>query len=271
MATTFFKISAVLAAALTTFSALAAAPAPEKVFEEYVKAIGGEQAIRAVTTRYFDGTLENKRSKSLSRMTAWQKAPNLSYAEVETLGQGTFGQGYDGKEAWAKDANGVVKVLGGQEAASIIDSALMYGDLEWKTRYTDVKTVGDTTFEGKAAIEVSCKTIGGTARSIFFDPKTWLELGVRETVDGPPGPDGKPQKQFLVTIFDDYREVAGVKTPAKFIQKMGELEVISAFKIVEANTELKISFDKPASAILPEPSAPAAPSAPAPAKDAPKK
>lgn len=270
MATAFTKFSALLAAGLTTFATFAAAPEPEKVFEQYVKAIGGEQAIRAVKTRYFDGTMENKRAKSLSRMTAWQKAPNLSCAEVETLGQGTFSQGYDGKEAWAKDANGVVKVLTGAEGASVIDSALMYGDLEWKTRYTDVKTVGETTFEGKPAIEVSCKTIGGTARSIFFDPKTWLELGVREAVDGPPGPDGKPQKQFLLTIFDDYREVAGVKTPAKFTQKMGELEVISAFKIVEANTELKISFDKPASAVLPE--APAAPApAPAPAKDAPKK
>ncbi len=265
-----FKTATVLAASLTTLSTLAAPPAPEKVFEDYVKAIGGEQAIRAVNTRYFDGTMENKRAKSISRMTAWQKAPNLSYAEVETLGQGTFAQGYDGKDAWSVDANGVVKVLTGAEAASVIDSALMYGDLEWKTRYTDVKTVGDTTFEGKAALEVSCKTIGGTARSIFFDPKTWLELGVRETVDGPPAADGKPTKQFLLTIFEDYRDVAGVKTPAKFVQKLGDMEIISAFKTVEANTERKVSFEKPVGEKAPEPAAAAPVAAPA-SKDAPKK
>lgn len=247
------RVSTVLVATLCTYSTLAAAPAPEQIFDNHIKAIGGEAAIRAIKTRYFDGTMENKRNKSISRMTAWQKAPNLSYAEVETLGQGTYAQGYDGKEAWTQDANGVVKTLTGPEGASVIDSALMYGDLEWKTRYTEVKTVGDTTFEGKAAVEVSCKTLAGTDRSIFFDPKTWLQFGVREAVIGPPGPDGKPQKQFLVTLFQDFREVAGVKTAAKFVQKLGELEVISAFKVVEANTELKVSFEKPVSASVPDP------------------
>lgn len=259
MATFATRVSTALVATLCTYSTFAAAPAPEQIFDNHIKAIGGEAAIRAIKTRYFDGTMENKRNKSISRMTAWQKAPNLSYAEVETLGQGTYAQGYDGKEAWAQDANGVVKTLTGSEAASVIDSALMYGDLEWKTRYTEVKTIGETTFEGKAAVEVGCKTLAGTDRSIYFDPTTWMQIGVREAVMGPPGPDGKPQKQYLVTLFQDYRDVAGVKTAAKFVQKLGEFEVISAFNTVEANTELKVSFEKPVSATLPEP-------APAPAE-----
>ena len=248
---------AITACALVATSVFAAAPEPAVVFGNQIKAMGGEEAIRATQTRFMEGTLENKTARSLSRLTFWQKAPNMSRTEIETLGTTLLEQGYDGTTVWATDGKGGLRAIEKNEEAAVVDSALLQGDLEWQKRYSEVKTVGETTFAGKPAVEIAVKTPLGLSRSLFFDSSTWLQLGTRESISVG-GPDGKPNQQVLTTTYDEFKVFGGVQTVVRFTQKVAGLELITNFTHVEVNGKLTVDFTPPKPEAKPEP---------APAKD----
>ena len=262
---TSIRVVALAASAFIVTTASAAAPAPEVIFANQIKAMGGEDAIRATQTRFMEGTLENKAARSVSRLTFWQKAPNLSRTEIETLGSTLLEQGYDGTNVWATDGKGGLRAIEKNEAAAVIDSSMLQGDLDWKKRYSEVKTVGEGTFAGKPAIEVAVKTPLGISRSLFFDPTTWLQLGTREAITAT-GPDGKLLQQTLTTTYDEFKPYGGVQTVVRFTQKVANMELVTNFSHVEVNGKINVDFVAPA--VTPKSEAPAKDDKAAPKADA---
>ena len=156
-----------------------ALPTANQILAKYVEALGGEQAIRKVTSRLITVTQQNLSLPTvplpaLLHVEQYEKAPNLTVT-VTQVPDGIAEDGFDGNTVWSQDAHGHVT-----EAAGVAQT------------------------RGKRAGYLP----DDFAERLFFDTQSGLLLRkittVRTTVgDLPTG-----------TEYDDYRDVGdGVKLP----------------------------------------------------------
>lgn len=250
-----------LAASGVSQSAL---PKAEELFAKYVEALGGEKAVKGVTYRITDGTLERKDAKGnvvfLARVTIWQEAPQKMRAVIEQPGVVTLEFGYDGTTAWSIDSRRGARIMEGAEREQAIDSALFLGDADHKARYKSVETVEETTFGGKPAIKVRCTPVYGTEISyVFFDPQTNLILGTEN--EPKPGPDGKTEPK-TTTLISDYKKFGDMFFPTKITQSRADGEpLVTTYRSIEVNPKERAEIKAPE-----KKAEPATPAPPAPAK-----
>ena len=89
-----------------------ALPTVDQVLSKYITALGGEQAMRKVTTRVITGTQDLPTGPggtvpTPAKLERSLKAPNL-VVDVYTADKFTISSGFDGKAQWAKGQNGNV-------------------------------------------------------------------------------------------------------------------------------------------------------------------
>ncbi|WP_281235440.1 insulinase family protein [Flavobacterium gelatinilyticum] len=193
------------------------------VFENYIKAIGGEKAVAAVKTLYMNGTttipqapgpltftskLDSKGkmmvSLSMGTMTLMKQVVNEKGAYIEQQGQR--------------------KNLEGEDLNDMKANAAPFEELQILLKRTDLKVDGIEPINGKDAYAIKD---GKT--TYFYDVKSGLKVAeskVREQ-------GGKSVTQ--ITNFNDYKEVKGVKVPFNLVQNIGfELDIkMSEIKINE--------------------------------------
>jgi outer membrane lipoprotein-sorting protein len=239
----------------------------EEILTRYVEALGGEAKYRAITTRYVEGVVENTKTKSRSRLVAWQKAPNLIRVELESPGLNTFDQGYDGTIGWARDVR-MARILEGDDLASLMESGDFYTEIEWKRKYTKMEVMPDSPFDGKNANVVKATTKSGKIQTLYFDPATGLLVGYADDASG-------ASKKATLTIVGEYKEFAGIKFATRYVQRSADVELITTYRKVEMNATITTDFSMPPevkAAIeeakknatpLPPPAPAAAPAAPA--------
>ena len=100
-------------------------PSADQIIAKYIEALGGEQTLRAVTSRMVTATgdlpaeLRNEPRVS-ARIEHYQKAPNMELT-VTHMPAGAVSTGFDGQAAWMQDAMGVVTQFTGLELKQLID------------------------------------------------------------------------------------------------------------------------------------------------------
>ena len=88
-----------------------ALPSVDQILAKYVQALGGEQALRKVTTRVIVGT-QNLSSGPGGKIPLpaaierYQKAPNV-VATIQNVPNGMLADGFDGTNVWAQNQKGV--------------------------------------------------------------------------------------------------------------------------------------------------------------------
>src|SRR5215831_3313513 len=78
-------------------------PTADLVLERYVKALGGEGAIRKITSRILKGTFELPAFGASGSAEIYAVAPNKLITVFNIPGFGVLTQGYDGTNGWAQD------------------------------------------------------------------------------------------------------------------------------------------------------------------------
>lgn len=221
---------------------LVQAKTAEEVFTRYVEALGGDAKVRTITTRYVEGIVENTKTKSKSRLTAWQKAPNLIRIELESPGLNTFDQGYDGKIGWMKDVRSA-RVLEGDDLAGLMESADFYTEIEWKRKFKKMELMPDSPFDGKSANVVKVTNQSGKVQIMYFDAATGLLAGYQDEV--PPASSGAAAKKPSLTIVGEYKDFDGVKFATRYVQRAPELEIVTTYRKVEMNAAITTDFAMP--------------------------
>jgi len=209
-------------------------PKVDDILTRYVAALGGEQALRKITSRVITGTREVPLGPAgldpmPGEFTIYQKAPNLTMS-VSRTERATIADGFDGTTAWAQNAAGAVNVLPDPDQGRARRVANFYEALELKNNYTRMDVVAVETIGTRETYEVIGYPEGDTPERLYFDKQTGLLLRravYLETVAGP--------SPFQVD-FDDYRDVGGgVKMP--FLIRMNpagqrlELGTSSTFRV----------------------------------------
>jgi hypothetical protein len=218
-------------------------PDVDTVLGNFVAALGGEAALRRITSYVITGTREVPLGPAgldpmPGEFTIYQKAPNLRLS-VSRTERATISDGFDGMAAWAQNAAGAVNVLQQPDQGRARRTANFYEALELRRNYSRMEVAAIETVGPRKAYEVVGYPEGDTPERLYFDTQTGLLLRravYLETVAGP--------SPFQVD-FEDYRDVGrGVKMP--FLIRMNpagqrlELGTSSTFRVNRIQTNVAI-------------------------------
>lgn len=179
-------------------------PTVEQILDNYVRALGGRDALLKAKARVMKGSRVGA-DGVLVPEEVHQKAPNkllvvTSYPEV------VFRRGFDGKAGWARDSQGGSDI-GREELAELEREADFHKETRLKELYAEMSAEGRALVGDREAYVVAAKTREGTSEKLFFDAQTGLLVRKYREFTLALG------KFPMQTDYEDYREVDGVKLP----------------------------------------------------------
>jgi photosynthetic reaction center cytochrome c subunit len=193
--------------------ARASMPTAEQVLTKYVAALGGETAIRKVTSRVITSTVEmatNVRGAgpaTFVQQTQYSKVPNLSAATQRGFAGSITAKGFDGTEAWTQAANGTVTTLTGTDLSRARRDADFYGPLNLQREYMRLETSGLEKIGTREAYVLIGTSATDHPEKLYFDTQNGLLL--RKAIYN----TTSLGNYFIHTDFEDYHDVSGVKVP----------------------------------------------------------
>lgn len=196
------------------------------VFENYIKAIGGEKAVTAVKTLYMNGSTTIPQAPTPLTFTSKLDSKGKMMVSLSMGTMNLMKQVVNEKGAYVEQ-QGQRKNLEGEDLIEMKANAAPFEELQLVKR-TDLKVEGIEPINGSDAY-----VIKDGKTKYYYDVKSGLktaESKVREQA-------GKSTEQ--ITNFNDYKEVKGVKVPFNLIQNVGfELDIkMSDIKINEGVSE----------------------------------
>src|ERR1700722_7127248 len=120
---------------LVCWSAAASAqrPTPQKILDDYVRAVGGTKALAQIRSETLAGSLSEEATGKTGSSSLIVKAPNRYYLEIIVEPERDV-DAYNGMSAWGQDAAAYVRTLTGEAAKEAV-AAGQY----WNSRLVDVK------------------------------------------------------------------------------------------------------------------------------------
>ena len=179
-----------------------------KILERYQEAIGGKDAIAAVTSYKMKGTY------TLGGMTGtiegWRKEPRKTLSIMEFPYLGTLKKGFDGETHWVQTPGGTFTNSNPQQIADMERDAEVYSAGRLRSLFDTMKLESRARLNGRDMYVVEGKPSRGPAEKLFFDVENGLL--VRWDMARRQPPRGTV---FVKVHLEDYRDVTGVKVPFK--------------------------------------------------------
>lgn len=182
-------------------------PSADEIIARHVEAIGGEDAIRAHTSRTTKGSFGIPAMGMSGDMTIYQMAPDKGIVHISFPGVGESTQAYNGEIGWTEDAMQGPRLLEGAELNALKRQIRAHVDLEYSKHYPERKTVGESEWNGEPAYQVDLVDVDGNESSRYFSIETGLLLGEEGTTTTDMG------TSETATTWSDYKEFGGVMFP----------------------------------------------------------
>ena len=210
---------------------------PDEIVQKYITAVGGEEAIRKITSRSMTGKITAMGTENPIEVLT--KAPNKRIT-ITHMGGGESETAFDGTAGWMAGGGRPAREMSPEESAAAGIDAEFYLPLRLKEMFPQLRrgrpeTIGDTV----------CQSLFGSAPGkpqvrFFFDNNSGLlvrEVRYAET------PVGRMPTQI---DYADYREVDGVKTPFRWTLSRPNGRFTIQISEVKANAPIDDSkFAKP--------------------------
>ena len=179
-------------------------PSPEEIIARYIEALGGEEAIRAHTSRTIKGAFEMQAMGMSGQSTIYAMAPDKMVASNEVSGFGETVSGYNGEIAWIDNPMQGAQLLDGEMLAQTKRQARFYADLERADMFPQQTTAGETEWNGQAVYQLDVVDVDGNELSQYFAKESGLLIGAEGTQTTDMGPS-----EVVITL-GDYQEFGGV-------------------------------------------------------------
>ncbi|MBA9073011.1 putative Zn-dependent peptidase [Flavobacterium gossypii] len=194
------------------------------VFENYIKAIGGDKNAKAVKTVF--STLTGNVQGIAVTMTRKSSASGKKADEVTGMGQTLSKEVFDGTKGY-ESAQGQKQDY---DAAKIADAkfyAAPFPELTLASK-PGITLSGIESIDGKDAYAIK-----DGKKTLFYDVKTGLKIAESNVEEA------QGQQMTQVVTFSDYKDVKGVKVPFKTVLNVGiEIELTASdVKINEGVSE----------------------------------
>ena len=186
----------------------AALPSVDAVIARYVEALGGEAALRKITTRVAQGKMESPTFGAWGPYEEQAKAPDRLVQAFIPKRYGVVQLCFDGRTAWTETPEYGVEEAKGKRAAELRRGADFYYPLRLKELYSGLTVTRRTTIDQRPAIELAGGLAEGGRAKLFFDAETGLLLCVEAPETAHDG-----SERIVRTWFDDYRPVDGIQEP----------------------------------------------------------
>ncbi|HZE71855.1 MAG TPA: c-type cytochrome [Pyrinomonadaceae bacterium] len=180
-------------------------PTVEHVLDRYVQAVGGEQALRKITSRVVKGSRIGA-DGVLVPEDVYQKAPN-KILTITIYPDVAFSTGFNGMAGWGTSSKGGARELPGPVLAQLKRDSEFYKEIRTKELYWKLNLVGKSTIGDSEAYVIDATPMSGSPEKLFFDVRTGLL--VRRYMES----ETSLGKFPLQTDYEDYREVDGIKQP----------------------------------------------------------
>lgn len=200
------------------------------VIDRHIRAVGGEDAIRAAEHITFSGTFEIQGASFIGRVHSRRAMPGRLVTRLELGPIGTILQGYDGKHAWTVHPANGASLLEGTAATSMVRNANPQNDLRYEDNYTTIEYLGDDSFEGEPAFAIRLVDHDGVETTEFFSKGDGERIGVsgaRPSANGP-----IPYTRAL----RDYKDFENHRMPTRTIERFSG-------QVITVTIE-DVSFDK---------------------------
>jgi predicted Zn-dependent peptidase len=189
--------------------AVAAGITVKTVMDNYIKAVGGEKAVKGVKSisTIAGGEIQGTALEMTTKVTS-SKLAN----EMKAMGMSMMKQVVNEKGAYVIQ-QGQRKDLEGEKLADVKESAITFPELTMAAK-ASVTLDGIESFNGaEAYVIINGKT------THYYDVNTGLKLGkaVVQEANG--------QKMTQITNYGDYKEVKGIKVPYKVTMAFGPQEI----------------------------------------------
>ncbi len=210
-------------------------PNAAELLDAHTQAAGGADKIPSFETIHAKGTIDAGTQKLSGTMEMWWKKGGNFYLEQYTEGIGTSRIGYDGKTIWLDDPIMQLRILDGEEAASYIQTSLMFPSHDWRDHFSEAKTLGKQSVDGGAGKEggevweVELVSKGGPNVIVGLDVDTKLIRYMKTTQITPMG------RLPIEAYAEEYKEFSGYKFAMKkrsVVKPLLELEEeITSFEV----------------------------------------
>jgi len=225
------RLPALLAAlTLSVFAAPLAAQQPlppaAELIARYQEAVGGKEKFASKTAMHATGDFAVPAAGVTGSFEMFSARPNKMLMRVTMGGFGEIKSGFDGTHAWSINPMEGPRLMQDKEKAQTADNADFESVLRDPSRFKSVETVERTTVAGRDCFKV--RLVWQSDRETFdcYSPETGLlvaSLGQQQSSMG---------VIDAVTLYDDYRDVDGVKVATKIsVQAMGMEQVLTMKEI----------------------------------------
>lgn len=203
--------------------------AARDVIDNYIKAVGGEPAMRSIKDITFN--ISASIQGMALDMTIQQKAPD-KYKSVMSMGGNVMQQQvFDGTRGKASGMQGTME-LEGDMLDEMKLQATMHPELTYEERGFTLSLEGIDNIGGKNAYRIDITSPRGVTMSEFFDIGSGLKLRTMVTQESPMG------SMTQITDYEDYREVDGMMYPFLMKQQVGPQAFDLEVKSIEINQGL---------------------------------
>lgn len=218
----------------------AALPAAKEIIERHVKAVGGREALAARKSVKSTGTISIPATGMTGTVEAFAARPNKMLMRQNIEGIGEALEAFDGTNGWSINPMTGPTLTTGDELKQRALDAEFDNVLNAASRYTSMKTLEKTTFDGREVYKVSLVRTDGVEDIEYYDVKTGLKAGGTMTRKTPMG-------EITVTqTLQDYKKFDGLLTPTVLKQTAMGVEMIINFTTVEYDAVDPKVFEAPA-------------------------
>jgi len=208
--------------------------APAEIIKNYIKAIGGEEAIKKITSLQQNGEMEMQGQKLT--VTMKNMAPNLSSMEISMGGQTAMKQVYNGKTGYAMQM-GQKAELTGDDLAEKKDDKGYGSQVYYATDGTKIEAAGTAKVGTADAFKLNITSPSGKKKTEYYDTKSGLLLKDESTTT-------KGGAEISQSVeYSNYKKVGDILFPFTLTQSVatpqGAQEFSVEIKDIKINPPLK--------------------------------
>jgi outer membrane lipoprotein-sorting protein len=233
-----FTISTITLPAAASAQAL---PSATEVLDRHVKAIGGRDAVMAITSVEQKGTLDLAAMGISAELVVAAAKPNKMAMSMSIPGMGEMQQGFNGEIAWDNNPMSGPRLAEGEELTNRKESSSFmesFGVFD-PARFTSMEVVEKTTFAGEEAYKVKMVRKVGPVSNEYFSVGSGLRIGSQTTAVSPMG------EIEINAVVSDYKEFGGIKMPTKMAQSQAGQDIVMTFSNISFNTVKDDAFAIP--------------------------
>jgi zinc protease len=235
--------AAVLVTALTlpSIAGAQALPAVADILDRHLAAIGGRDAVMAISSVQQRGTLEMSAMGISAEVTMASAKPNKSSMLMSIPGLGEIRQGFNGEVAWSSDPMSGPRLAAGEELAARQASAKFFeafGIFDMDD-FTSVAVLEQSTFGGEDAYKVEFVRKVGPKVNAYYSVATGLYVGTQTSAVSPMG------TIEVISVASDYKAFGKLKVPTKIAGSQAGQEMVITLTDVQFDVVKDDAFAVP--------------------------